>query len=103
MEGYRHYSVADQAVNAYPALVAFLMRKDGVTSQNAQISIKSKRIIEYLPPSYGEIHQFAKAVCKQLGTGTDNKETIQGLTEFLTIVAQIKAKQMSSGGDHDQE
>lgn len=74
-----------------------------MTSEPNKLSKQQKCIVEYLPPSFAELNRFAKSVCKQLGTETDNDEIVQGLTDFLTIIARIKAKQMSTGIDHDQE
>lgn len=58
--------------------------------------MKSKRLIEYIPPQRSELLQFATQICKQMGIPDDDRDTIRGLYQFLDVASRIKAKKMSS-------
>jgi|GEM_PF-4391281 len=53
-------------------------------------------MIEYVPPSRDTLYQMAQQLCAQ--HKLTEEHLLQGLTDFLVVVARIKAKQLSQKG-----
>jgi hypothetical protein len=59
----------------------------------------NKRRVIYVPPSKNCIKSFARDVCSRLADdrdpGLNDPEIVNGLADFLEVIARIEAKRLS--------
>jgi hypothetical protein len=65
------------------------------SNQTEQHRSTLKRV--YVPPDPKLISQLAQEVCGRLGEFYQQPEIVEGLTEFLTVVADLTANAMTNG------
>ncbi len=58
-----------------------------------------QRRVEYLPPSDGDIYNYARHICEQLASNGDTAcnrlEVVGGLAEFMQLAGRIQAKYLN--------